>query len=109
MIAMMKLVAAAQFNCLGAQGGDNTTPYCDTGLPKTVANGGQLQHFLQITFGIMAVITVLIIIISALNIVYADGDSQKVAKARSSILYALVGLVTMLLAEAVVTFVVGKF
>ena len=102
--------ATAKLNCTAANGGAGNNPdECDTGLPTSPADGNQLHTLLQITIGIMAVITVLMIIISAMNIIYGEGDPQKVAKARSSIIYALVGLVVAITAEVIVTFVVGKF
>jgi hypothetical protein len=77
-----------------------------TGLPQGTASGNNLQHFLQIVIATLAAIAVLIIVIAGLNLVVDGGDSQKVAKARSAIVYALVGLVVAVSAEAIVTFVV---
>ncbi len=66
---------------------------------------GQLQGALQIAFGILGAIAVLIIVIAAMQYVISAGDPQKVAKAKDSIIYALVGLVVAILAFAIVTFV----
>jgi hypothetical protein len=85
----------------------NGTKYC-TNLPEGTASGANLQHFLQIFIATLAAIAVLIIIISSLNFVASSSDPQKVAKARSAIIYALAGLVIAISAEAIVTFVLGK-
>jgi hypothetical protein len=53
-------------------------------------------------------VAVLIIVIAALNIVTAGGDSGKVAKARSAIIYALIGLAVAALADAIVSLIIGK-
>jgi type IV secretory pathway VirB2 component (pilin) len=86
----------------------NAIDYC-TNLPRGAATSENLQNILQMLFGVFAVVAVLIIVIQGLNIVTADGDSAKVAKARSGIIYALIGLAIMLIAEGIVRFVVGKF
>ena len=110
-LLLFKLFAAASVDCSKANGGlsAGSSGECDTNLPSPAASGAQFQHLLQVALGVFAVIAVLMIIISALNIVYAEGDSNKVAKARSSIIYALVGLVIAISAEIIVTFVVGRF
>lgn len=85
----------------------NNTTYC-TNLPQAGASSANLQHLLQIVIGTLAAIAVLIIVIAGLNFVMAGGDPQKVAKARGTIIYALIGLVVAISAEAIVTFVLGN-
>jgi cytochrome bd-type quinol oxidase subunit 2 len=100
--------AGAQLDCLSSQGGTGVTN-CDTGLPTAQATGDQLHSLLQIVFAIFAVVTVLMIVIAGMNYIYAEGDPQKAAKARSTIIYSIVGLVVAVSAEVIVTFVVGSF
>jgi type IV secretory pathway VirB2 component (pilin) len=85
----------------------NGSNFC-TNLPQGAASSSNLQHILQIVIGTLAAVAVLIIVIAGLNFVTAGGDSQKVAKARGTIVYALVGLVIAISAEAIVTFVLGN-
>jgi cytochrome bd-type quinol oxidase subunit 1 len=92
-------------DCSGAKV-DGAT-YC-TGLPTATASSDNIQNIFHIVVGTLAAVAVLIIVISALNIVTAGGDSTKVAKARSAILYALVGLIIVIIAEAIVALVAGK-
>lgn len=82
---------------------------CSTGLPQSGASSGNLQHLIQIALGILAVVAVLIIVLGALSFVTTEGDPQKVSKARETIVYALIGLVIVVSAEVIVTFVLGKF
>lgn len=84
---------------------------CDAGLPKP--GGGdvgtnQLTSILGFVFAILGALSVLFIVLGAFRMVTAQGDSQQVSKARSTIIYALVGLVVALLAEAFVAFVLDK-
>ena len=61
---------------------------------------------LQIVFGTIGAVALLIIVISGLRYVVAAGDPQKTAEAKKSILYALVGLAVALAALSIVTLVV---
>lgn len=106
MAGIIKLFSASTI-CPGVPSSDASS-VCGTGLPTATASSANLQHLLQIVFGIFAAVVVLVIVIAAFNIVIAQGDSSKVAKARSTIIYALVGLVVAISAEVIVTVVLGR-
>ena len=78
-----------------------------TGLPKVQAGTSELQGILSIVFGTIAAITVLIIVIAGFKYVTSEGKPEATAKARETIIYALVGLVISLSAEAIVAFALG--
>jgi hypothetical protein len=104
-IVITKLLAASgQVNCLadGAQGD------CDSGLPTVDASSVQLHQILQITFGILAVIAVLMIVIAGIQFIVDSDNPQKVGQARNAIIYAVVGLVIAISAEIVVSFILDK-
>ena len=81
---------------------------CDTGLPTAQATSGQLQSLMQVVFGVAGGIAVVMIVVGALRFVTAQGDPQGSAQARKILVFALVGLIISLLAEAIVTFVLKK-
>jgi len=81
--------------------------YC-TNLPTAPASGGNVQNLVHIVVATFAAVAVLIIIISALNIVTAGGDSAKVAKARSAIIFSLVGMAVIVSADLIVSLIVNK-
>jgi type IV secretory pathway VirB2 component (pilin) len=81
---------------------------CETGLPVVDASNGELQQILQIVFGIAAALAVLFIVIAGLRFITSQGNPQEVAKARNTIVYALVGLLVALSAEVIVSFVVVR-
>ncbi len=60
------------------------TPKSSDDIVKQTLNG---------VYSIVAIIAVLIIVLAGLRIITADGDSSKVAAARQTIIYAVVGLV----------------
>lgn len=78
------------------------------GLPRATANGGALSTALNIIIGIVAAVSVLFVVIGGLRYVLSAGDPQAAAKARSTIIHALIGLVVALSAEAIVSFVLDN-
>jgi len=105
-LGLVKLLADT--GCTDIPSADGKTDNFCTNLPGSAASNANLNTIVQIVVGTLAVIAVLIIVVSALNIVTAGGDSGKVAKARSSIIYALVGLAIVVSADVIVSLVVGK-
>jgi hypothetical protein len=93
------MAANAQVECL--QGAS-----CDTGLPMVQASNGNLTTLMGIVFGIIGAVAIIVIIIGAMNMSLAEGDAQKVARARQTVIFALVGLVIAISAEAIIAFVI---
>lgn len=84
------------------------TPISAKGLPQPKANTAELKIILGIVFGIVGALSLLIITVSGFRYVLSAGDPQTMSKAKNGIVYALVGLVIALAAEAIVAFVVDK-
>lgn len=63
---------------------------------------------LTIVFGILGALSLLFITIGGLRYIISRGDAQATAKAKNTIIYALVGLAVAITAQAIVTFVIGK-
>lgn len=105
-ITLLKLVASTAnpsgvVNC-------NQTTSCDPGLPVVSATSAQLSTILTIVFASLAALSVLMIVVSGLRFVIAQGDASQIAKARKTIIYALAGLAIALSAEAIVALVLGR-
>jgi hypothetical protein len=82
-----------------------------TALPGAGGNNdtaGTLQKVLQITFGIAGALALLIITIAGFRYVASAGDPQATAGAKNAIVYAIVGLLVAIFAEALVSFVAGN-
>jgi hypothetical protein len=83
-----------------------------TGLPSVSATGGNgyndLQTILTIVFGVIGAVAVIFVIIGALKYITSQGDPQSTAKAKDTILYAIIGLVLALSAELIVTYVLNN-
>jgi hypothetical protein len=76
------------------------------GLPHASADGGAVQTVLSIVIGITAAISLLFITIGGLRYILSQGDPQGISKAKGTIVYALIGLVIAIAAQAIVVFVV---
>jgi len=57
---------------------------------------------------IVGVAAVIMIILSGLRYITSGGDASKVGAAKSSLIYALIGLVIVALAQVIVHFVFAK-
>ena len=80
----------------------------NTGLPQVSASSNELTTILNIVIGILAAISVLFIVIGGLRYVLSDGDPQDASKAKNTIIYAVVGLIISIAAEAIVAFALNN-
>lgn len=76
----------------------------DTGLPGSTISNGAVSNLLQIAFGIIGAVAVLFIVIAALQLITSSGNPESAKRARETIIYAVIGLVISISAEAIVTF-----
>lgn len=67
-----------------------------------------LRTVINIFSWIVGVIAVIMIIVGGLKYITSGGDSGNVSSAKNTILYALVGLVIVALAQFIVRFVLGQ-
>lgn len=79
-----------------------------TNLPEIAAGRGNLGDVLQIAIAIVAALSLLFIVIGGLRYVLSDGDPQNASKAKSTIVYALIGLLVAVAAQAIVSFVLNE-
>ncbi len=68
----------------------------------------RIKIVLQVVFGTMGAVAILIIVIAGLQYILSQGDPQKTARAKDAILYAVIGLVVAILAQVIVSFVLGR-
>lgn len=103
MIALANLALqkfAAFTNCSGSN--------CDTHIPTVGASPNSIQVILQLVFGVIGAVALVWVIIAGLQFVTSQGDPQSAAKARQTVIYAVIGLVVALSAEVIVKFVLGR-
>ena len=71
-------------------------------------SGGVIYKATLMIATIAGVAAVIIVVVGGFMLVTANGDSQKVAQARTAIIGAMVGLVLIAIATSIVLFVVSK-
>lgn len=69
------------------------------------ADAATLQNVLNIFFSIAGAIAVLAVVIAGFRYVISHGDSRLIEQSKNQILYAVVGLVVIIMAAAIVNFV----
>jgi len=68
-----------------------------------------IKNIINIFSWIVGIAAVIMVIWGGFSFITSSGDPQKAAKARNTILYALIGLVIVVMAQLIVRFVVGLF
>lgn len=72
------------------------------------ANNATLQDALGIVYFVAGIVCVVIIIMGGVRYTLSGGDSGKVASAKNTIIYAVAGLVVILIAASVTQFIFGE-
>jgi len=89
----------------------STTHVCQERAANTGTTNPAIKA-LKLTINIMSVIVgataVIVIILGGLSMVTSGGDAQSVAKARQAIIYALIGVVTVVFSQIIVVFVLNR-
>jgi hypothetical protein len=78
-----------------------------TGNPLVGADG-IITRVIQLIVLITGIAAVIVIIIAGLRYITSSGDATKVESAKNAILFAVIGIVIAVMAQAIVTFVLSK-
>ncbi len=95
--------SSAVCEALGATGASNG---CSNTGGSNVSS--VLKVALQLLSFVAGVIAVIMIIIAGVKFITSGGDAGKVASARNTIIYALVGAVIVVVSQAIVQFVINR-
>lgn len=80
----------------------------DLDIPQGDANGSTISTVLRMVFAIFGGVSVIIVTLAGLKYIISQGNPQEVAKAKNTIIYALVGLVISISAFSIITFVLTR-
>lgn len=101
--------SASAVSCPAGSLRDTATSYAECNIPEPKEDDKPLMQrvvdILNIVAGVVGIAAIAVIIVGGILFVVSLGDAPKVARARNTILYGVVGLVVSLLAFAVVNFV----
>lgn len=86
------------------------TQGCDPGATQQAQSDVEriIETVINILSMVVGVIAVIFIIIGGLKYITSSGDANNVNSAKNTIMYALIGLVIVALAQIIVRFVLGK-
>lgn len=95
--------------CNQAGGVGSSSGACGTdGTDPISGNNGVLIRISRIMAIIAGIAAVIIIMIAGLVYITANGDAGRISAAKSTIIYAAVGLVIIALAQAIITLFVSR-
>lgn len=69
---------------------------------------GVVSAIVNVLSAIVGVVAVIMLILGGFNYITSGGDSGKISSAKNTIIYAIVGLIIVALAQVIVRFVLGK-
>lgn len=75
-------------------------------VPKTSFTQGSVDTIFQVVFALAGVVALIVILLASLKYVTSRGEPAAVAKAKNTIVYAVIGLVIAGSAFSIVSFVV---
>lgn len=77
-------------------------------LPRAGVDSNTIANGLRLVFGVAGGIALIIITLAGLKFVLANGDPASIAKAKNTIIYALLGLVVCITGFSIVNFVLQR-
>ena len=87
---------------------NNNTGNCNTNNANDSVNNA-VKLGINIFSAIVGIISVVMIIIGGIRYITSGGDSGKVTSAQNTVLYAVIGLIVVALAQIIVKFVLQRF
>jgi hypothetical protein len=92
--------------------GTNKSSVCGnqgtSGKDPVTGKGGAIDVAANIISWVAGAIAVIVIIFAGFRFTTSGGDSGKVSSARNTIIYAAIGLLVIVLARVIVSFVIGN-
>lgn len=82
---------------------------CETGTGGQDQVNNAVKLGLNMFSAIVGIIAVVMIIVGGIQYITSSGDSGNITKAKNTIMYAVIGLVVVALAQIIVKFVLERF
>ena len=101
-------VSAANGINICSDGNENSV-YCQNKDKGKDQVNGIIKTIVEVLLTAVGAISIIMIVIGGIMFALSSGDAQKAAKARNTVLYAVVGLAVSLFASAIVNFVFNRF
>lgn len=101
-------VSAANGINICSNGNENSV-YCKNKNTGETQVNGIIKTIVEVLLTAVGAISIIMIVIGGIMFALSSGDAQKAAKARNTVLYAVVGLAVSLFASAIVNLVFNRF
>ena len=112
MVPAVANAASVSNICQGASGNigslSASSPACKGGGSASTSIDSTITLVLNLFSAIVGIIAVIMIIIGGVKYVTSGGSSEKTSSAKDTILFAIVGLIVVALAQIIVKFVLNK-
>ena len=117
--AMVSADIASQL-CAGSNAGTSTSNVVDinststdtSGCADSSGNGSSIQRILRLVINVFSIVVgfvaVIMIIVGGIKYITSGGDSGNISGAKNTIVYAIIGLVIVALAQVIVHFVLNQ-
>ena len=89
--------------------GNEDSVYCKNKNTGETQVNGIIKTIVEVLLTAVGAISIIMIVIGGIMFALSSGNAQKAAKARNTVLYAVVGLAVSLFASAIVNFVFNRF
>ena len=101
--------AVSAANGINICSGNENSVYCKNKNTGETQVNGIIKTIVEVLLTAVGTISIIMIVIGGIMFALSSGDAQKAAKARNTVLYAVVGLAVSLFASAIVNFVFNRF
>ena len=101
--------AVSAANGINICSGNENSIYCKNKNTGETQVNGIIKTIVEVLLTAVGAISIIMIVIGGIMFALSSGDAQKAAKARNTVLYAVVGLIVSIFASAIVNFVFNRF
>lgn len=81
----------------------------ELGVPNNPISQGSISRIVNLVFSIAGSVAVISVIVGGILYALSTGDSAKVAQAKNTILYSVIGLLIVASAFLITNFIIGRF
>lgn len=100
--------------CSGKVGGTSAsnTSVCKDVNTQSKSNKNPILNILKTALNIISYVAgiaaIILIVIAGITFMTSGGDPQSVSSARNTIIYAIVGIIILVVSQAIITFIIDK-
>jgi len=94
--------------CTGQAAKSTVCQTSNKGTDPLSTTGGVIHQVTQLVAIIAGSVAVIVIVVAGISYISANGDAEKIKKSKNAIIYSLVGLIVIIVGQALINFVISK-